>query len=53
MMENKFTQISDETNAISKAAVDAAFKVHMSLGHGLLESVYGICLCLCVPVVKL
>jgi GxxExxY protein len=45
MMENKYTPIPDEINVISKAVIDAAFKVHMALGPGLLESVYEICLC--------
>ncbi len=44
-MENQFKPIPDDTNEVSKAVIDAAFKVHQSLGPGLLESVYEICLC--------
>ena len=32
-------------NEIAKEVVDAAYKVHVTLGPGLLESVYEICLC--------
>ena len=37
--------ISEETNALARQVVDAAFKVHQTLGAGLLESVYEACLC--------
>ena len=37
--------ISEETNALARQVVDAAFKVHQTLGAGLLESVYETCLC--------
>ncbi|OCR01570.1 GxxExxY protein [Oscillatoriales cyanobacterium USR001] len=36
--------ISDNLNQIAKHIVDAAFNVHFSLGPGLLESVYEVCL---------
>ncbi|MEO6742076.1 MAG: GxxExxY protein [Chthoniobacteraceae bacterium] len=34
----------DELDAIGKAVVNAAFKVHTELGPGLLEGVYEVCL---------
>ncbi len=34
-----------ETEAIASQVIEAAFRVHRSLGPGLLESVYEICLC--------
>jgi GxxExxY protein len=37
--------IPAETERIAQAAVDSAFKVHASLGPGLIESVYEACLC--------
>lgn len=40
----KFPGISLETDRIAKEVVDSAFKVHSTLGPGLLESVYEICL---------
>jgi GxxExxY protein len=36
--------IPDEVNAIAGIVVDAAFRVHSTLGPGLLERVYEICL---------
>jgi GxxExxY protein len=36
--------ISRETDEVARQIVDAAFKVHSTLGPGLLESVYEICL---------
>src|SRR5437588_8077191 len=35
---------SEEVERVAKIIVDAAFKVHTTLGPGLLESVYSICL---------
>ena len=35
---------AEKIDAIAKAAVDAAFKVHSTLGPGLLEGVYEACL---------
>jgi GxxExxY protein len=37
--------VSPETDALVRETVDASFKVHRSLGPGLLESVYEACLC--------
>lgn len=37
--------LSDAIEAVAREIVDAAFKVHQTLGPGLLESVYEICLC--------
>ena len=39
-----FEPTPSETERIATAVVDAAFKVHRSLGPGLLESVYELCL---------
>lgn len=36
--------IPQETDAIARQIVDAAFSVHKALGPGLLESVYEVCL---------
>jgi GxxExxY protein len=36
--------IPQRTEEIAKFVLDAAFKVHTSLGPGLLESIYEICL---------
>lgn len=40
----EFKKLSDEEEAIGKAIVDAAFKVHSKLGPGLLEKIYEVCL---------
>jgi len=37
--------LPSELEALSRALVDSAFKVHQALGPGLLESVYEACLC--------
>jgi len=37
-------QLSKELNDLSGSIVDSAYKVHFSLGPGLLESVYELCL---------
>lgn len=42
--EKNFLAVSPELNRIAKEVVDAAFKVHSTLGAGLLESVYETCL---------
>jgi GxxExxY protein len=39
-----FTPLSEETELLAKSVVDAAYKVHSTLGPGLLESVYEACL---------
>jgi GxxExxY protein len=39
-----FEPLDPETEGIAKAIVDSAFKVHRTLGPGLLESVYELCL---------
>ena len=40
-----FEALPVETEKIAREVVDAAYKVHKSLGPGLLESVYELCLC--------
>ncbi|HEY9487073.1 MAG TPA: GxxExxY protein [Chryseosolibacter sp.] len=40
----KFQELTPEEEAIGKAIVDAAYKVHYSLGPGLLEKIYEVCL---------
>ena len=35
-----FQPVSPEVEKVGKVVLDAAFKVHTALGHGLLESVY-------------
>lgn len=40
-----FPPIAEEDERLAAAVVDAALKVHKSLGPGLLESVYEACLC--------
>jgi GxxExxY protein len=40
-----YERIPEETERLAKVAVDAAFTVHKTLGPGLLESVYEVCLC--------
>lgn len=39
-----FESLPEETELLAKTVVDAAFKVHTTLGPGLLESVYEACL---------
>jgi GxxExxY protein len=43
-MMKVFEALPEETERLSKQAVDAAIKVHRALGPGLLESVYEMCL---------
>lgn len=40
-----FERIPDDLERLAAAVVDAAYKVHISLGPGLLETVYETCLC--------
>jgi GxxExxY protein len=40
----RFVPIPQETELVAKATIDAAYKVHKTLGPGLLESVYEACL---------
>lgn len=40
-----FDPIPDETERIATVVLDAAFRVHRTLGPGLLETVYEACLC--------
>ncbi|MGO9586849.1 MAG: GxxExxY protein [Limisphaerales bacterium] len=42
--KNGFVPVSAEVERIAAVVVDSAFKVHSTLGPGLLESVYEICL---------
>jgi len=39
-----FAPLPEETEMLAKTVVDAAYKVHSTLGPGLLESVYEACL---------
>jgi GxxExxY protein len=39
-----FLALPPETDRLAKMVVDSAFKVHTTLGPGLLESVYEVCL---------
>lgn len=43
--EHTFEPVSKELNALGKEIVDASYKVHKSLGPGLLERIYEVCLC--------
>jgi GxxExxY protein len=44
-MGKTFEPIPEEAEGTGRAVVNAAFKVHKTLGPGLLESVYEVCLC--------
>ena len=43
--KERFKPLSQEEERIGKAIVNAAYKVHKSLGPGLLERVYEVCFC--------
>lgn len=45
MSVTEFQAIPQSTEQLSSEVVDAAIKVHRTLGPGLLKSVYEICLC--------
>jgi GxxExxY protein len=45
MSETTFAAVSVRIDSTASQIVDAAIKVHKSLGPGLLESVYEVCLC--------
>jgi GxxExxY protein len=40
----EFQKLTETEEAIGKLIVDAAFKVHSTLGPGLLERIYEVCL---------
>ena len=42
---NTYTPLPERTEKVVTQVVDAIFKVHKTLGPGLLESVYETCLC--------
>ncbi len=42
----KYKDLPDELNLLSKQVVDSMFKVHQALGPGFLEKVYEECLCI-------
>jgi len=41
--EDLFKPLTDKENLLAKEVIDIAFKLHMNLGPGLLESVYARC----------
>lgn len=41
----KYEPLSNKEEDIARKIVDAAYTVHRTLGHGLLEKVYEICFC--------
>jgi len=43
-VDETFLAVSSATDRLAREVVDSAFKVHLALGPGLLESVYEICL---------
>ena len=43
--KGRFEQLTPEEERIGKAIVNAAYKIHKSLGPGLLERVYEVCFC--------
>ena len=40
----EFQKLSDQEEAVGRAIVRAAYNVHLTLGPGLLEKIYEICL---------
>jgi len=45
VQDGPFEPIPDDVEALGAKAVEAAFRVHRTLGPGLLESVYETCVC--------
>ena len=43
-MSNQYEKLSDKEEAIGKDIVNAAFKIHLALGPGLLERIYEACM---------
>ena len=43
-MRNQYDKLSDKEEACGKDIVNAAFKVHLALGPGLLERIYEACM---------
>lgn len=43
--KEQFKPLTDEEEKIGRAIVNAAYKVHIQLGPGLLERVYEVCVC--------
>jgi GxxExxY protein len=43
--EKNFEPVSEDMELIGKKIVDAAYTIHKTLGPGLLEKVYEVCLC--------
>lgn len=43
--KEKFTPVPESVEKIGKLIVDAGYTVHINLGPGLLEKVYGVCFC--------
>ena len=44
MTRGRFATVSEDNERVASAIVDSAFAVHSTLGAGLLESVYEVCL---------
>lgn len=43
--KEKFLPLTEEEERVGKAVVNAAYKIHTTLGPGLLEKVYEVCFC--------